>query len=115
VFVTGPPGPEKPGPLPQLPAQPCAMARGVVCVFRLPCLCPHHQLFPRQAPITTGGEKWGPVKGMSGDSPRTGAGQGLTPKYPPQPVVRDGSGECNPALPHPVTNTRHELIKVSTN
>ena len=43
--------------------------------FRAPAPDPTHS--PDRPPVKLGGEKRGPVQGMSGDSPRTGEGAGL--------------------------------------
>jgi len=72
--------PKNSGPRPNSPPRP-AERPGVGCVsFRVPCPCPRPHPFPRRVPVKTGGEKRGPVQGMSGDSPRTGAGRGSPPK-----------------------------------
>jgi len=79
VIVAGLWGPEKRWPPAQLRAPPCWTARGGACFFRVPCPSLRPRPFPRRVPVTTGGEKQGPVQGMSGDSPRMGAGRGSHP------------------------------------
>jgi len=102
VFITGPPA--------QFPAPPRCTAPGGPCFFRVPCPYPRPRRFLRRVPVKTGGEKWGPVQGMSGDSPQTGAEQGSPSKSPPGPVVRAGPGVWKPAPLHPVTNSTPEAF-----
>jgi len=89
-FVTGRTGPRKtraPGPVPR-PAPLKGLARGVF--FGIPCLCPrsgpHPTHTPDASPLKMGGNKRGPVQGMSAGGPRAGAGWRLPYKYPPGPV-----------------------------
>jgi len=96
-FVTGRTGPRKtraPGPFPR-PAPLNGLGRGVF--FGIPCPCPRTSPRPTHtpdgSPLKIGGNKRGPVQGMSAGGPRTGAGRGLPEKYPPRAHVRAGSGE----------------------
>jgi len=96
-FVTGRSGPRKtraPGPFPR-PAPLNRLGLGVF--FGIPCPCPHSGPRPTHSPdgsaLKMGGNKRGPVYGMSAGGPRAGAGRGLPYKYPPRPHVRAGPGE----------------------
>ena len=89
-FVTGRTGPRKtraPGPFPR-PAPLNGLGRGVF--FGIPRLCPRSGPRPTHtpdgSPLKIGGNKWGPVQGMSAGGPRTGPGWGLPETYPPGPV-----------------------------
>jgi len=89
-FVTGRTGPRKtraPGRFPR-PAPLNGLGRGVF--FGIPCPCPRSGPRPTHtpdgSPLKIGGNKRGPVQGMSAGGPRTGAGWGLPETYPPGPV-----------------------------
>ena len=69
VLIRGPPGPRKTWAPGLTPAPPRWTARGRACFFKVPCPCGRPRPFPRRVPVITGGEKGGPVQGMSGDSP----------------------------------------------
>jgi len=80
-FVTGRTGPRKtraPGPFPR-PAPLNGLGRGVF--FGIPGPCPrsgpHPTHTPNGSPLKMGGNKRGPVQGMSAGGPRAGAGRGL--------------------------------------
>jgi len=66
------PWPNSPPGHPELPGA----GRGLYGTLPLPPTAP----VPQTAPVKTGGENWGPIQGMSRDSPQTGAGWGLSPK-----------------------------------
>ena len=90
-------GPRKtpaPGPFPR-PAPLNGLGQGVF--FGIPCPChrsgPPLTHTPDGSPLRMGGNKRGPVQGMSAGGPRAGAGLGLPYKYPPRPRVRAGPGE----------------------
>ena len=96
-FVTGRTGPRKtraPGPFPR-PAPLNGLGRAVF--FGIPCPCPRSDPRPTHtpdgSPLKIGGNKRGPVQGMSAGGPLTGAGRRLPETYPPRPHVRAGSGE----------------------
>jgi len=96
-FVTGRTGPRKtraPGPFPR-PAPLNGLGRGVS--FGILCPCPRSGPSPTHtpdgSPLKMGGNKRGPVQGMSAGGPRAGAGRGLPEKYPPRTRVRAGPGE----------------------
>jgi len=89
-FVTGRTGPRKtraPGPFPR-PAPLNGLGRGVF--FRIPCPCPRSGPRPTHTPdgfpLEMGGNKRGPVQGMSAGGPGTGADRGLPETYPPGPM-----------------------------
>jgi len=48
------------------------------------------------SPLKIGGNKRGPIPGMSAGRPRTEAGRGLPEKYPPGPVTNTTSGSKPP-------------------
>jgi len=80
-FVTGRTWPRKtraPGPFPR-PAPLNGLGRGVF--FGIPCPCPRSGPRPTHtpdgSPLKMGGNKRGPVQGMSAGGPRAGAGWGL--------------------------------------
>ena len=86
-FVTGRTGPRKTqasGPFPR-PAPLNGLGRGVF--FGIPCPSPRLGPCPTHTPDGSlskiGGNKRGPVQGMSASGPRTGAGRGLPPNTPP--------------------------------
>jgi len=77
---------------------PCPAQRpGAGCLFRhslpLSPLRPPPTHTPDGSPLKMGGNKQGPVQGMSAGGPRAGAARGLPEKYPPRPRVRAGPGE----------------------
>jgi len=59
---------------------------------------------PQTGPCKDRWGETGPRLGMSGDSPRIGAGRGSPRKYPPRPRVTAGLTSGN--LPRPVTNSK---------
>ena len=71
AFVTGP------GPIPR-PTPLNGPGWGVLFYGCLPL--PPAPAVPQMGPLKTGGEKRVPIQGMSGDSPRMGAGRGSPPK-----------------------------------
>jgi len=102
-FVTGRMGPRKtraPGPFPN-PAPLNGLGWGVF--FGIPCPsspsgpCPTYT--PDGSPSKIGGNKRGPVQGMSPGGPRTGAGSGSPEKYPAGPVLGRGLACENPPGP----------------
>jgi len=89
-FVTGRTGPRKkraPGPFPR-PAPLNGLGQGVF--FGIPCPCPRSgpgpTHTPDRSPLTIGGNKRGPVQGMSGGGPLTGQGGDYSKPTPPGPV-----------------------------
>jgi len=93
-FVTGRTGPRKtraPGPFPR-PAPLNGLGRGVF--FGIPCPCPRSGPRPTHtpdgSPLKIGGNKRGPVQGMSAGGPLTGAGRGLPETYPTPAPCKGG-------------------------
>jgi len=78
--------PQNVGPWPFCPPRP-TQRPGAGVFFGIPCPspgsgpCPTHT--PDGSPLKIGGNKRGPVQGMTAGGPRTGAGRGLPEKYPP--------------------------------
>jgi len=71
---------ENRGPPAQFPTPPRRTAWGGACYFMVPCPCPRPRPFTRKVPVKKGGEKGGPIQGMSGNSPPTVAGRGSPTK-----------------------------------
>ena len=100
--VDGTPKTWVPGPFPR-PAPLNALGRGVFFGILYPWPrsgpCPTHT--PDGSPLKIGGNKWGPVQGMSAGRPRTEAGWGLRDNTPPAPCK---GGACRvktrPAPPY---------------
>jgi len=79
-FVTGRTGPRKtqaPGPFPRTAP---LNGLGLGVFFGIPCPCPHSgprpTHTPEGSPLKIGGNKQGPVQGISAGGPLTGAGRG---------------------------------------
>jgi len=61
--------PKNTGPRPNSPPYHTEQPGAGRVFLGFPAHAPRPRPFPRAVPVKTGGGKWGPVKGMSGDSP----------------------------------------------